>query len=149
MVRSDAATVEEYLEQLDDDDRAVVEEVRRTILARLPEGYVEVMRWGMITYEVPLERSGPTYNGKPLMYAALARQARHFAVYLTGPWTDPEGALEDFRAAYRATGRPLDMGKSCVRFRRLDDLPLDVVGDEVARVSVDDLVGIVERAHGV
>ena len=147
MARSSAETVEAYLAELSDEDRAVVEEVRRTVLDRLPDGYVETMRWGMITYEVPLEISGPTYNGQPLMYAAVARQSRHFAVYLSGPWSDPDGALEDFRAAYRASGRELDMGKSCVRFRDLDDVPLDVLGDEIARLPVDEFVGIAERAH--
>ena len=148
MARSSATTVDEYLDELDDESRAVVEEVRATILQHLPEGYVESMRWGMIAYEVPLELSGPTYNDQPLMYAALARQARHYAVYLTGPWSDPDGALQDFRAAYTATGKKLDMGKSCVRFTQLDDLPLDVLGEEVARLDVDEFVGIAERAHG-
>lgn len=148
MARSDAATVDEYLEELDDESREVLEQVRGTILANLPDGYVEAMRWGMISYEVPLEVSGPTYNDQPLTYAALARQARHYSVYLTGPWSDPDGALAEFREAYLATGKKLDMGKSCVRFKRLDDLPLDVIGDEIARLDVDEFVGIVERAHG-
>ena len=102
----------------------------------------------MIAYEVPLEVSGPTYNDQPLTYAALARQSCHYSVYLTGPWSDPDGALAEFREAYLATGKKLDMGKSCVRFKRLDDLPLDVIGDEIARLDVDEFVGIVERAHG-
>lgn len=148
MARSNAATVDEYMDELDDDAAEVVETVRATILEHLPDGYVETMRWGMIAYEVPLEVSGPTYNDQPLMYAALARQARHYAVYLTGPWSDADGALQDFREAYLATGKKLDMGKSCVRFKRLDDLPLDVVGEEIARLDVDEFVGIAERAHG-
>ena len=137
MARSTATTVEDYLDELDDDAAAVVAEVRDTILANLPEGYVESMRWGMITYEVPMELSGPTYNDQPLMYAALAKQARHYALYLTG-------AGDSFREAYRATGKRLDMGKSCVRFKRLDDLPLDVVGDEIARLDVEEFLGIVD-----
>lgn len=148
MARSSAETVDAYLEELDDDSREVVEQVRATILDNLPDGIVEGMRWGMISYEVPLERSGPTYNGQPLMYAALARQARHYAVYLTGPYSDPDGALQEFREAYLATGKNLDMGKSCVRFRKLDDLPLDVIGAEVARYDVDEFIGMAERAHG-
>lgn len=147
MARSNAATVDEYLDELDDESRATVEHVRATILAKLPDGYIETMRWGMIAYEVPLEVSGPTYNDQPLLYAALARQARHFAVYLTGPWSDPDGALAEFREAYLASGKKLDMGKSCVRFKRLDDLPLDVIGDEIARLDVEEFIGIAERAH--
>jgi len=145
MVRSTATSVEEYLDELDDEAASVVTEVRDTILASLPEGYVESMRWGMITYEVPMEVSGPTYNDQPLMYAAIAKQARHYSLYLTGPYSEA-AAGDSFREAYRATGKKLDMGKSCVRFKRLDDLPLDVVGDEIARLDVDEFLGIVDSA---
>ncbi len=147
MVRSSATTVDEFLDELDPEHRDVVEEVRATILDNLPEGYVEAVRWGMLTYEVPLDRSGPTYNGQPLMYAALTRQARHYSLYLTGPYSDEAGG-EAFRAAYRETGKKLDMGKSCVRFRQLDDLPLDVVGDEIARLDVEEFLGIVDSVRG-
>lgn len=116
------------------------------ILANLPEGYVEAVRWGMITYEVPMDVSGPTYNGQPLLYAAIAKQQRHYSLYLTGPYSGP-AAGDAFREACLATGRRLDMGKSCVRFRRLEDLPLDVVGDEVARLDVEQFLGLVDRAR--
>ena len=72
MVRSTATTVDEYLAELPDDRRDAIEEVRETILEHLPDGFVETMNWGMITYEVPLETFPDTYNGQPLMYAALA-----------------------------------------------------------------------------
>lgn len=137
MVKSNASTVAEYLAELPDERRAEVEAVRDVILARLPDGYVEVMDWGLITYSVPLEVSGPTYNKKPLMYAALAAQKNYYAVYLTTVMGDGE---ESFRARWAATGKKLDMGKSCVRFKRAADLPLDVIADEVARLSVEDFV---------
>ena len=82
-MRSDASTVDEYLESLSEDRRSALEEVRRTILDSLPDGYREVMNWGMISYEVPLETQPDTYNGQPLMYAELASQKNHMAVYLT------------------------------------------------------------------
>ena len=100
----------------------------------------------MISYEVPLSIQPDTYNGKPLMYAALASQKRHMAVYLSGVYADPD-ARADFERAYRATGKRVDMGKSCVRFRRLDDLPLDLVGDAIARYDVEDFVDLYHRGR--
>ncbi|MGI9584813.1 MAG: DUF1801 domain-containing protein, partial [Acidimicrobiia bacterium] len=82
-MRSDATSVDQYLAELPDDRRAAIETVRDTILANLPDGYEEAMNWGMITYQVPLATYPDTYNGKPLMYAALASQKHHMAVYLT------------------------------------------------------------------
>ena len=143
-MRADAETVEAYLESLPPDRRDALGAVRDAILEQLPEGYEETMRWGMITYEVPLERSGPTYNGQPLMYAALASQKHHMAIYLTSVYADP-ARLERFRKAYEASGKKLDMGKSCVRFKRLDDLPLDVVGGTIADVDVDTFLAAVGR----
>ncbi|KJK45043.1 hypothetical protein UK23_27565 [Lentzea aerocolonigenes] len=133
MAKSDASTVEEYLAELPDERRAEVSAVRDVILANLPDGYVEQMDWGLITYAVPLEVSGPTYNKKPLMYAALAAQKNYYAVYLT---TVMEEFEESFRTRWAATGKKLDMGKACVRFKRSADLALDVIADEVARLQV-------------
>jgi len=142
-MRSDASTVDEYLESLPEDRRSALEEVRRTILDNLPDGYREVMNWGMISYEVPLETQQDTYNGQPLMYAALASQKNHMAVYLTSVYADERAA--EFEAAYLATGKKLDMGKSCVRFKRLDDLPLDLIGKEIRSTSVSDFIGLMAR----
>jgi len=138
-VQSKAATVDEYLAELPDDRRDTIEAVRETILANLPEGFEEVMAWGMITYQVPLEVYPDTYNGKPLLFAALASQKNHMAVYLTSVYSMP-GLLEQFREDYVATGKKLDMGKSCVRFKKLDQLPLDVLGETIGAVSMDEFV---------
>ena len=125
-MRSSASTVEEYLAELPEERREAIEAVRQVILKNLPAGYEEVMNWGMITYQVPLETYPDTYNKKPLMYAALASQKRHMAVYLTGIYMDDE-ARGEFEAAYRATGKRYDVGKSCARFRKLEDLPLELI----------------------
>lgn len=143
-MRSEADTVVEYLASLPEDRRSALETVRRTILDNLPEGYEETMNWGMITYEVPLAIYPDTYNGKPLMYAALASQKHHMAVYLTGVYSDDRTA-EAFRRDYLATGKRLDMGKSCVRFRELDDLPLELIGRTIASVEVDEFVETQQR----
>jgi uncharacterized protein YdhG (YjbR/CyaY superfamily) len=135
MATSDATTADQYLAELPEDRRAALSQVREVILANLPDGFVESMSWGMITYEVPLRTFADTYNGKPLMYAALASQKQHMAVYLTSVYADP-GTLDRFREDYLATGRKLDMGKSCVRFKDLDQLPLDVIGRAIGSTSV-------------
>jgi uncharacterized protein YdhG (YjbR/CyaY superfamily) len=145
-MRSDATTVDEYLANLPDDRRRAISEVREVILTNLPEGYEEAMNWGMISYQVPLETYPDTYNKQPLMYAALASQKNHMAVYLTGVYAS-DAEREAFEEEYRSTGKRLDMGKSCVRFRKLDDLPLDVIGRAIAACDVESLIELVETAR--
>ena len=147
-MQSDANTVEEYLASLCEDRRAALEAVRGKILENLPDGYDEVMNWGMITYEVPLETCPDTYNGKPLMYAALGSQKNNMAVYLTGIYMD-EGAREEFEARYRDTGKRMDIGKSCVRFRKLEDLPLPLIGEAIGQIPADEFVERVKAVHSV
>lgn len=138
-MQSNATTVTEYLDELPPERRAAIAAVRDTILANLPDGYEEAMNWGMITYQVPLETYPDTYNGQPLQYAALASQKRHMAVYLTAVYASDE-AREAFLDDYRATGKKLDVGKSCVRFKRLDDLPLALIGKTIAATAVEEFV---------
>jgi hypothetical protein len=134
-----AATVAAYLAQLPPDRRRDVEAVRRVVLANLPPGYEEVVSFGMLGYVVPLARYPDTYNKQPLMLAALASQKQYMSIYLMSVYGDP--ALEAwFTAAYRASGKRLDMGKSCVRFARLEDLPLDLVGEVIGKVGVDEYI---------
>jgi hypothetical protein len=139
MASSDATSVEEYLAELPEDRRAAITAVRDVVLDHLPDGFVESFGFGMITYEVPLETFPDTYNGKPLMYAALANQKRHMALYLTSVYADPD-RLERFREAYLATGKKLDMGKSCVRFGRLDQVPLELVGEVVGDTTLEEFI---------
>jgi len=143
-MRSEATSVKEYLSELPDDRRKAVKAVRKVILENLPAGYEEVMNWGMITYQVPLKTCPDTYNGQPLMYAALASQKNHMAVYLTGIYMSEDGRKR-FDAAYKATGKRFDSGKSCVRFRTLEDLPLPLIGETIASLEVDEFVDRVRK----
>ena len=144
-MRSDATTVEEYIAELPDERAEAIRAVREAILANLPGGFEEAMNWGMITYQVPLETYPDTYNGKPLMYSALASQKNYMVVYLMGTFAS-EDARAAFETAYRATGKPLDVGKSCLRFKRLDDLPLDLIGRSIASETVDSYVARCKKA---
>lgn len=142
-MQSDAKQVMDYIAELPGDRHQALTELREVILENLPEGYEETMNWGMVTYQVPLETYPDTYNGKPLMYAALASQKNHFAVYLSGIYQD-DGKRDAFLEAYKKSGKRLDVGKSCVRFRKIDDVPFDVIGDAIAAVPVAEFVSVAE-----
>ena len=146
MARSEAETVEEYLEELPDDQRQVVENVREVILQHLPEGYVERMNWGMISYEIPLETYPDTYNGQPLSYAAIAVQKRHYSLYLNCVYQDPKLTAK-LRAGFEEAGKKLDMGKSCVRFKNLDGVPLNVIGEMIASTPPEKFIAQHEQVH--
>ncbi len=120
--------------------------VRSTILDHLPKGYEEAVNFGMLNYVVPLDRYPDTYNGQPLSVIALANQKNHVAAYLMGVYADDD-QRQWFVEAWTATGKKLDMGKSCVRFKKLDDVALDVLGEAVARVTPDDLIAAHEAVH--
>ena len=136
MVSSKATTPAAYLASLSPERRKVIAAVRAVVKKRLPVGYVETMNWGMLSYEIPLSRHPDTYNKQPLMYVALAAQKNNYALYLTGTSGDP-ALMARLVAAYAAAGKKLDMGKSCLRFKTLDELPLDVIGDIIASTPVE------------
>lgn len=146
MVQSEATTISDYLGELPSERRQAIEAVRGVILENLPEGYEESMQFGMIGYCVPLSRYPKTYNAAPLNYVALASQKNHMAVYLMGCYGD-EKLARWFEAEFRKAGKKLNMGKSCVRFKKLDDLPLDLIGEAVAQMQVDDFIALYERAR--
>ncbi len=112
----------------------------------LPKGYREALGFGLMTYEVPLSRYPKTYNGKPLPYVCLAAQKNYFVLYLMCAYQDSaQGkALKD---AFRRAGKKLDMGKSCIRFRALDDLPFDVIAKIVDSTPVDAFIAQYEAAR--
>lgn len=139
MARCSAVTVEEYLRELPQERADALRAVRQVILDHLPPGYVETMNWGMICYEVPLARCPDTYNKQPLMFAGLASQKRHMGLYLMCVYSH-QGSRAEFEEKFRASGKKLDMGKSCVRFRKLEDLPLEVVGETIAATSVEEYI---------
>ena len=133
MVASAAKTVTEYLASLPADRRKELAAVRATLKKKMPKGYKEVMRWGMIVWEIPLTAYPRTHNTQPLCYAALTAQKRHLSLYLMGAYLHPDQAAA-IKAGFAAAGKRLDMGKSCIRFRRAEDLPLTVIGQAVAAI---------------
>jgi hypothetical protein len=146
MASSHAATPAAYLKELPADRRREVSRVRAVVRKHLPAGYRERMNFGMITYEVPLERYPDTYNGQPLCYAGIAAQKNHLSLYLMPVYGDPKAAAR-LKAAFKDAGLKLDMGKSCIRFKRADDLPLDAIGELVAAVPVERFIGYAQAAR--
>lgn len=146
MITSAAPTVDAYLSELPPERREVATMLRALIRRHLPEGYAEAMTWGMPTYEVPLARCPDTYNGKPLAYVAFAAQKNNYALYLMRVHAGSAGE-QTLRAAAAAMGVRLDMGKSCLRFRTLDQLPLDAIGALIASHPVDDCIAFYRAAH--
>jgi Domain of unknown function (DU1801) len=147
MVSSQPTTPEAYIASLPEDRRAAIATVRDVILENLRPGFEEGMQFGMIGYFVPLSRFPNTYNGQPLGLAALANQKRHMALYLNNVYGDPETERR-FRERYAASGKRLDMGKSCVRFTRLDGLALDVIGKTIAETDLETFLERYEAVRG-
>ena len=142
IMQSSAATVAEYLKELPEDRRAAISKVRGVIRKHLPRGLAEQMGTGMISYVVPKRLYPAGYHcglNQPLPYAYLASQKNHMALYLMTVYQNPRLA-EWLREQFRMRGKKLDMGKSCIRFKSLDDLPLDVIGEAIARVPVADYI---------
>src|SRR5438477_405439 len=123
-----AKTADEYVESLPPDRRAMISAVRKVVKKNLPKGYAEGVHYGMIYYHIPLSRFPETYNGQPLCYAGLASQKNYCTLHLMGAYGDT-ASLGRLRNGFAQAGKKLDMGKACVRFKRVDDLALDAIGE--------------------
>jgi hypothetical protein len=137
-MQSKAATVPEYLASLPADRREAIEAVRAVILKHLGKGFTEGMQYGMITYAVPHSIYPAGYHcdpRQPLPFAALASQKGYMSIYLSWLYGSPSEEAR-FRAQWAKSGKKLDMGKSCLRFKKLDDLCLDLIGEAIASVPV-------------
>jgi hypothetical protein len=145
-MQSTAKTVSEYLESLPADRKRAISTIRNSIIKHLPKGYEEVMQYGMIGYVIPLSIYPNGYlnrKDEPIPYVALASQKNHIAIYLSNIYGDPE-LNKKFIKEFIASGKKLNMGKSCVRFKKLEDVPLEVIGNAVAATSVDEYIKIYE-----
>ncbi len=146
-MQSKAATVAAYLGELAPDRAKVVAAVRDLVNQHLPPGFDETMRWGMISWDVPLARYPDTYDGQPLNCVALAAQKQYTSLYLMCAYITP-GGEESLRAAYARAGVKLDFGKSCLRFKSLDRLLPEAVIPILERSTVEALIASYESARG-
>lgn len=153
-MQSKAKTVEAYLKSLPADRRAALEAVRKVILANLDKGIEEGMSYGMIGYYLPHSLYPAGYHCDPKMplpYAGLASQKQYMSLYLCTTYYGADGRdLPEytawFKKAWAASGKKLDMGKVCIRFKRLEDIPLDVVGEAIRRAPIKMFVASYEAA---
>src|SRR5947207_11155683 len=136
MPKKTTPSVDDYLAGLPADDRKVLSPVRDTIRKNLPAGYEEVLQGRFISYVIPLSRLGKTYNGQPLWYIALAIQKNYYTVHMMAAYGDAK-ELARIQQGFKQAGKKLDMGKACIRFKKLEDLPLDVIGECVAAVPAE------------
>jgi Domain of unknown function (DU1801) len=142
-----ATTPDDYIDSLPEERREVVRAVTDVIRRNLPRGFREGMQYGMIGWYVPLETFPDTYNGQPLGLAGLASQKQYISLYLMSVYGDRE--IERwFHERWSESGKPLNMGKSCVRFRRLEDVPLDLIGETIARSDLDSYLRHYEVTRG-
>jgi hypothetical protein len=148
-MQSSAKTVSAYLKNLPRDRREAITRIHKAIVKALPKGYKEIMQYGMISYVVPLKLYPKGYlenKNVPLPFAALASQKNHMAVYLMCIYTDPV-LLRWFKDAYKKSGKRIDIGKSCIRFKRIEDLPLDIVAKAISRVPVKKHIALYEQSR--
>ena len=139
-MQSKATTVKEYLDELPEDRRKALKQVRAMIRKHLGKGFKEGMQYGMIGYFVPHSIYPAGYHcdpKQPVPFVSLASQKNHMAVYLTCIYGDKK-LRQWFEKEWKKTGLKLDMGKSCIRFKRMEEISLDLIGEAVGRVSVDD-----------
>jgi len=132
-------TVDQWLASVPAERRDAINAIRGAVNEHLPRGYEETVDWGLLAWVVPLATFSNTHNGRPLMLAALGAHTKVMTVYLMTVYSDPK-VRREFEIAYKRTGKKLDMGGCCVHFKKLDDLPLEVVGNAIARVAVDQYV---------
>ena len=146
MPRSQAISVEAYLAELPPDRREAIAAVRDVIMRHLPAGYAESVNWGLISYEVPLSTYASTYNKQPLAYVGLAAQKNYNAIYMMRVYGDKQQEKK-LRDAFKQAGKKCDMGKSCIRFKSADDLPLNAIGELVASTTPKEWVKIFEASR--
>lgn len=140
-MQSKATTVAAYLKSLPSDRRAEISRMRDLVNAHIDQAMQEAMRYGMITWSVLHEIFPAGYHvdpKTPLPYAALASQKHHMSLYLMTAYGEGSTGEAWIRAHWPKTAKKLDMGKSCIRFKRCDDLALDVVAEAIRRVPVQE-----------
>ncbi|MBX3363102.1 MAG: DUF1801 domain-containing protein, partial [Phycisphaeraceae bacterium] len=147
-MQSRATTVDQYMAELPEDRRAALAAVRETIRANIDKDVEECMGYGMPGYAIPHRVYPPGYHCDPSMglpFAGFASQKNYMSVYLMTVYGE-ESEENWFRKAWAKTGKKLDMGKCCIRFKKLEDLALDVIGEAIRRVSAKDFIAYYERS---
>ncbi|MCA9278661.1 MAG: DUF1801 domain-containing protein [Phycisphaeraceae bacterium] len=151
-MQSKATTVAQYLKELPADRRAAIEQVRAVVLKNLPKGYEEGMQYGMIGYFVPHSLYPAGYHcdpKQPLPFMSIASQKNHMAIYMCSIYMEPDSAIwlqqQWAKEVEKGNAKRLDMGKSCIRFKKIEDIPLNVIGAAVKRAPVKQVIASYEN----
>ena len=143
-----AETVNEYLDQIPDDRKAAVKKLRSTIKKNLPKGFKECISYGMPAYVVPLSKYPEGYHCKadtPLPFINFASQKNFVALYHMGIYANKK-IMDWFIKEYpKHSERKLDMGKSCIRFKKVDEIPFDLIAELMTKISMDDWIKTYEK----
>jgi len=149
-MKSAAATAEEYIESLPEDRKAAVSELRRVVLKNLPKGFKEQMSYGMLGYVVPHSKYPDGYHCDPklpLPFINIASQKNFIAVYHMGLYADPK-LLKWFTGEYaKQVKGKADMGKSCLRFKKPDQIPFELIGELASKMTPDDWIALYEKNY--
>ena len=143
-VRHDSVAA--YLESLPADRRKVVSAARALVRKHLPKGYKEEMNWGAITWAIPLSKYPDTYNKQPLCYVALASQKQYVSLYLMMAYGNPK-RYSWLKSQFKKAGLKMDMGKSCLRFKTLDDIPVDAVIELIESHTPSEWISVYEKGR--
>jgi hypothetical protein len=143
---STVKTPAQYIASLPADRAKTIATVRELVNKQIPPGYDECLVWGTIGWTIPLSRYPDTYNKQPICYVALSSQKNYCSLYLMGAfWSDSQ--LEQLKAAFKAAGKKLDMGKCCVHFQSPDDLPLQAIGKLISAISSEQWIEMYEQSR--
>jgi hypothetical protein len=143
---SNVKTPAQYIASLPADRAKTIATVRALVNKHIPRGYDECLVWGTIGWTIPLSRYPDTYNKQPICYVALSSQKNYCSLYLMGAfWSASQ--LEQLKAAFKAAGKKLDMGKCCVHFESPDDLPLEAIGKLIAEISSETWIEMYEQSR--
>jgi hypothetical protein len=143
---SNVKTPAQYIASLPADRAKTIATVRALVNKHIPRGYDECLVWGTIGWAITLSRYPDTYNKQPLTYVALSSQKNYCSLYLMGAYGD-SSQLEQLKAAFKAAGKKLDMGKCCVHFQTPDDLPLEAIGKLISAISSEKWIEIYEQSR--
>ena len=143
-----ASTPEDYIEQLPEDRQHIIQKLREQILKNIPKGFAEEINYGMIGYVVPLSIYPKGYHcdiTKPLPFMNIASQKNFVAVYHLGIYADNK-LMKWFTDEYSNHCKTkIDMGKSCIRFKKMSDVPYELIGKLAKKVSVNDWINVYEK----
>jgi hypothetical protein len=143
---SNVKTPAQYIASLPADRAKTIATVRAFVNKHIPRGYEECIVWGTIGWTIPLSRYPDTHNKQPICYVALSSQKNYCSLYLFGAYWSA-GQLEQLKAAFKAAGKKLDMGKSCVHFELPDDLPLEAIGKLISSISSEKWIEMYEQSR--